>query len=197
MQAASQNEDDCMSEIIKYMLNDGNEARGTLEDIATDSTFTLIFSSDYGRLITINPALTELPVQPGTIASRSAPLSDTARASLYAFYNANGPRVHYALERNHAPNTRVLHDNAQFYNYALLDGRRITPTSRSRRELVGSSIIKYIWNGEPYGGEVINIFHHAQPNTDSSTLFAEIRWMKRSNHSPLCSHENPYPWHEL
>ena len=142
-------------------------------------------------------ALCLLQYQPGTIAQHSSPLSDTAQAALYSYYNRDGPRVHYELERYPPPGMWVLKGNAQFYNYAILDGRRITPTTRSRREFIGSSIIKHKWNGSLFGGEVVSIFHHVQGKGDPAILFAEIRWMKRSTHSPLCASDPIDPWRDL
>lgn len=81
-----------------------------------------------------------------------------------------------------------------FYDFALLDGRRITPASKSTRESFGSSLIKARVGPDFYYGEIISIFSHVQPNAaDGSQLQAEFRWMKELALSPV----QDDPWSEL
>jgi hypothetical protein len=103
-------------------------------------------------------------------------LSDVARAALYAQYNSNTTAVQYDLERQRAriPSVHRFNDTAQLYAHAILDGRRITPTSQSLRKSAGSSIVKYIWDGQLHAGEVVNIFHHPQTGIADTILFAEV-----------------------
>ncbi|KAF7346894.1 hypothetical protein MVEN_01441600 [Mycena venus] len=72
----------------------------------------------------------------------------------------------------------------------LLDGRRITPTSRSERNTAGSSIVQARINNKRHAGEIRSIFVHRQPGVQGSseTVLAAVAWMKRSEHTPL---ENP------
>lgn len=109
------------------------------------------------------------------------------RAALFAQYNSDRQySVHYALDPNPHPGSSRLQDFALFHDFALLDGRRITPLSRSARELSGSSIVKALIGEDFWYGEVISIFTHAQPGiANGSQLLAEFRWMKELPLSPV------------
>ena len=113
---------------------------------------------------------------PGTVACTDEHLSAAIQNELCVYYQKSGYDVHGPLDPNPRPKSRVLSATGQFYNYALLNGRRITPLSRSKRRKAGSSIVRVRWNGEVYGGEVASIFHHFQRGTEAP-LFAEIHWM--------------------
>ncbi|KAJ7811039.1 hypothetical protein B0H13DRAFT_1566400, partial [Mycena leptocephala] len=78
-----------------------------------------------------------------------------------------------------------------YYEYALLDGRRITPTTRSTRNKAGSSIIRaWFKNGEERVacvGEVRAIFVHRQleiPHSDDTALIV-VEWLVESDYTPL------------
>lgn len=124
--------------------------------------------------------------QPGSIAQQRGTLSEGCQASLAAFYNAVLDfRVHHVLNRVHSADSLPLSQVAQFYEYALLQGRRITPLTRSRRKSAGSSLISIEWHGRWYAGEVLSIFHHLQSDLLVQPLFAEIRWLKPLDISPI------------
>jgi hypothetical protein len=123
-------------------------------------------------------------------------LSDPARLALLRGYNATQPRVHFILDRVFHPQSVPLHDYAVFYCYGLLDGRRITPASQSKRASAGSYLVKVESEGKTWYGEVINIFRHPQPGvpgTMTERLLAEFRWMKEVPISPV----NDDPWSDL
>lgn len=143
------------------------------------------------------PERSQLHVQPGAVANPTGSLSDNARAALYNRYNQVTKAIYYPLDRHIPHGAFILNSCAQFYNYALLDGRRITPLSRSLRNSAGSSIIQSIWNDTTYAGEVLNIFHHPQKGVARSILFAEIRWMKKLDLCPMASSNNNFPWDKL
>ena len=118
-------------------------------------------------------------------------LPDLVQLALLNHYNTDGRiRVYSMLTRSPPEGANLLKQTAQFLNYALLDGRRITPLSRSQRESAGSSIICINWQGRTHSGEVLNIFEHNQYILGSPMLFAEIRWMKQSAYSPV--DDNPW-----
>jgi hypothetical protein len=62
------------------------------------------------------------------------------------------------------------------------------------RKSAGSSIVKYIWDGQPHAGEVVNIFHHPQIGIADTILFAEVQWMKNLMTSPLSAGD---PWEDF
>jgi hypothetical protein len=76
---------------------------------------------------------------------------------------------------------------ADIYDYALLDGRRITFTTSSRRNSAGSSTIQAYFGGEAYAGEVRAILLHRQPSVSNpeNTVLVMVEWMKESDDSPL------------
>ncbi|KAG1736607.1 hypothetical protein EDD22DRAFT_787473, partial [Suillus occidentalis] len=134
-------------------------------------------------------------VQPGPASTHPQRLNDSVRAALHSQYNARHPHsVHYALALNPPPQSLPLNDFAVFYDFALLDGRRITPASKSTRESFGSSLVKARVGPDFYYGEIISIFSHVQPNAaDGSQLQAEFRWMKELALSPV----QDDPWSEF
>ncbi|KAJ7859019.1 hypothetical protein B0H14DRAFT_3631304, partial [Mycena olivaceomarginata] len=90
----------------------------------------------------------------------------------------------------------VLHSYADTYQYVLLDGRRLTPTTRSRRQSAGSSLIQVIFDGEPFAGELHTVFRHKQVGIPDSqhTLLAFLRWMIPSGRTPLDG--DKFIWYE-
>ena len=68
------------------------------------------------------------------------------------------------------------------------------PLSCAQRNSAGASIILYEWQDRHYAGEVLNLFHHIQRDITDSTLFAELRWMKEVELSPIISSNEKRPW---
>ncbi|KAJ7927125.1 hypothetical protein B0H13DRAFT_1570346, partial [Mycena leptocephala] len=88
----------------------------------------------------------------------------------------------------------ILH--ADSYDYALLDGRRITPTRRSMRNTLGSSIMQAKFGNDTCAGAIRAILLHRQPGVPESgdTLLAMVAWMKESEFSPLDDDESGFVW---
>jgi hypothetical protein len=130
--------------------------------------------------------LSNLHVEAGPNVSTSEKLSNHVQRALHDYYNYNGDkRVHYALDREPPRGSYELNQKAQFYEYALLGGRRIVPSTRSRRKNAGSSLVKVIWENRSYAGIVDRIFRHHQRGIDVDDLWAEMRWMVRRDESPV------------
>ncbi|KAJ7922643.1 hypothetical protein B0H13DRAFT_1603476 [Mycena leptocephala] len=91
----------------------------------------------------------------------------------------------------------MLGEFLAIYNDALLDGRRVTSTTRSKRGSAGSSLIQIPFNGEPFVGEIRVIFRHTQPgvHNSASTLLVFIAWLKPSDKTPL--NDNSFIWHDF
>lgn len=192
--------------IFEHILGEGDEAVGTVQDVATEDVVVEREIINDGMLHSIqlmDPSnlLAELQsllrVQCGPPASTmQEKLSDPARLALLRAYNATHPQVHFILDRDPPPQTVPLHDYAVFYRYGLLDGRRITPASQSKRASAGSSLVKVDFDGQSWYGEIVNILRHPQhgvPGTVTETLLAEFRWMKEVPLSPV----NDDPWSDL
>lgn len=141
-------------------------------------------------------------VQVGKLATRMKPIDDDGmKLALFNYYNgqdAQHPRVRFNSweGRKELP---VLLPYADVYEYALLDGHRITPTTRSRRNKAGSSIIQARFQGEECAGEVRTIFLHRQPGIPGAeeTLLITVNWMKESEFSPLDGGDYGFVWHQL
>ncbi|KAJ7858910.1 hypothetical protein B0H14DRAFT_2254838, partial [Mycena olivaceomarginata] len=90
----------------------------------------------------------------------------------------------------------MLGSFAETCNYALLDGRRLTPTTRSKRGSAGSSLVQVKFNDELYVGEIPVIFRHKQSGVPSSKqpLLAFVAWMKPSKFIPL--NDNSFIWND-
>ncbi|KAJ7148861.1 hypothetical protein C8R46DRAFT_964921 [Mycena filopes] len=108
------------------------------------------------------------------------------RLGLVNYYNANGPKV-YLQHSQSTPGTEMLGSYAETYDYALLDGHRLTSTRRSKRNSAASSLIQVQFKGEAYVGEVREIFRHKQTGVPSSetSLLVLVAWMKPSKLTPL------------
>jgi hypothetical protein len=78
----------------------------------------------------------------------------------------------------------------------LLDGRRVTSTTRSKRG-AGSSLIQIYFKGEIYAGEIRHFFRHKQQGIPESnqTLMAFVVWMVPSTDTPLDN--DSFIWYEL
>jgi len=136
--------------------------------------------------------LSHLHVELGPAVPGQLFISAAAEAALVRHYNSgNIGRVHHMLTRQPPRGSRLFTvTGAKYFEYALLDGRRITPSTRTRRKTAGSSIVKVIWKGCMFAGIVENIFRHMQKDVLDDTIWAEIRWMKHLDVSPV---END-PW---
>jgi hypothetical protein len=187
--------------IFEQILGEGDEAVGTVQDVATESDiindgmFHSIQLTDPSDILTELQSVLRIQCGP-PVSIIQEKLSDPARLALLRAYNAVQPRVHFILDRDPLPHTVPLHDYAVFYRYGLLDGRRITPASQSKRTSAGSSLVKVDFDGRSWYGEVINILRHPQhsvPGTVTETLLGEFRWMKEVPLSPV----NDDPWSDL
>lgn len=136
--------------------------------------------------------LTHLHLVVGSQISGIHTLSDPAQAALLRHYNTGGiQRVHHFLTRKPPRGSKLLKPTAvRFYEYALLDGWRITPITRTRRRTAGSSLVKIVWEGKTFAGVVETIFRHDQPGIMEDRVWTEIRWMK---HLDLIPAEDD-PW---
>ncbi|KAJ7573250.1 hypothetical protein C8J56DRAFT_805056, partial [Mycena floridula] len=120
-------------------------------------------------------------------------INDRERLALKDYYTAQYPRLkfHLELERNPAADSNIIHRFAPRLNFALFDGRRISPTLRTLRSTAGSSIIKARINGKREGGEVRELFVHQQPGVNKPIVFARVEWMI---YADLCPVEGVDPW---
>ncbi|KAJ6565710.1 hypothetical protein B0H10DRAFT_2112487 [Mycena sp. CBHHK59/15] len=92
----------------------------------------------------------------------------------------------------------MLGSFADILDYALLNSRRVTSTTLSKRgHGAGSSLIQIQFNGEIYAGEIRHIFRHKQRSIPKSeeTLLVFIAWMIASTETPL-DHDD-FIWYEL
>ncbi|KZT18250.1 hypothetical protein NEOLEDRAFT_1080673, partial [Neolentinus lepideus HHB14362 ss-1] len=128
---------------------------------------------------TLADALSPLRLELGPKVSQVLqPLSRSAILALCNHYNSQGTRVHMPLEQQPLCGTRPVAPSALFFDYAVLDGRGIIPTSHTHRKNAGSSLVKVIIDGQMYGGEVHQIFQHFQRDIRDDVIWAEMRWMK-------------------
>jgi hypothetical protein len=138
----------------------------------------------------------------GSIANNAERIEDDAmRLAIVNYYNQEGPKVHLTRDSDRARqqglNTEMLGSFIETYNYALLDGRRVTPTAHSRRG-AGSSLIQIHWgDDEVYVGEIREIFLHTQPGIPGSeqTPLVFVAWMVASKDTPLDGDD--FMWYEL
>ncbi|KAJ7269139.1 hypothetical protein C8J57DRAFT_1468984 [Mycena rebaudengoi] len=135
-------------------------------------------------------------VSAGTVSVQAELIEDDAlRMALISYYKWNGFNVYLTRNRPQGEGAQMLGSYTETYDYALLDGRRITSTTHSKRLSAGSSIIQIHFDdvsegsGEPeiYAGEVRSIFKHKQSGVPSSehTLLVYVAWMKPSQETPL------------
>ncbi|KAJ7112138.1 hypothetical protein C8R44DRAFT_741852 [Mycena epipterygia] len=111
------------------------------------------------------------------------------KLELVRYYNRDSPQVTINT-REQIPgfDTTTLIPYADIYSYALLDGRRITPTSHSRRNSVGSSIIQAMFGNDVCAGEIRAMLLHRQPGVPSSEdtlLLMVTAWIEESEWHPL------------
>ncbi|KAF8215095.1 hypothetical protein K438DRAFT_1749186 [Mycena galopus ATCC 62051] len=127
-------------------------------------------------------------VCPGTVANKSEEAGSIIRLGLFRYYNKERSQVHYSGNTTAPPSSYPLGSFITTYNFALLDGRRIVPTTRSKSQKPAeSAIVQVRIAGHRYGGEIRNIFTHNQPGVLNSAqmVLVEMAWMKRSDHTPL------------
>ncbi len=127
----------------------------------------------------------------GPVVNKLDAFSGNVQRALKQHYGTSN--VHYPLERTPFPMSKPLSERGQFYKYISLDGRRITPLPQTRRSSAGSSIISAVWDGEVHVGELLSVFRHAQEGQPAPILFAEIRWLVKSDISATAQD----PWDEL
>jgi hypothetical protein len=145
-------------------------------------------------LILLIVAQSRLRIEAGSVASNAAlPLDGFAINALIIHYNRAGDRVYGALDRNPPRGTCRLKTSATFFDYILLNGRRIVPVQRTLRKSAGSSIVKAIIHGKKYCGTVHSFFRHDQPDIFDGTIWAELAWMEEQDLSAV----NDDPWSDL
>ncbi|KAJ7255557.1 hypothetical protein C8J57DRAFT_1721647 [Mycena rebaudengoi] len=95
-------------------------------------------------------------VSAGTVSVRAELIEDDAlRMALISYYKWKGFNVYLTRNRPQGEGTQMLGSYTETYDYALLDGRRITSTTRSKRLSAGSSIIQIHFDDVSEGsGEV-------------------------------------------
>jgi hypothetical protein len=95
--------------------------------------------------------------------------------------------IQYYKDKGHDLNFDTLGPYLETYNYVLLDGRRITSTEHNRSRNFGSCLVYSDFRSKGFAGELQMVFKHKQLGVaeSSETIFAFIRWMKRSKLTPL------------
>jgi hypothetical protein len=143
--------------------------------------------------------LTGLPAARSRLRLEVGPVSDAAKSVngfaldiLKTHYNQDQIRVHSYLDRHPARGVRFLKTSATFFEYILLEGRRITPLQRTLRKSAGSSIVKANIDSKRYCGLVLSFFRHDQPGIFDNTIWAELIWMEEQDLSPV----EDDPWSE-
>jgi hypothetical protein len=140
----------------------------------------------YSTYLPFSTARSRLRVEAGPpIARVTDELGGYALDALKNHYNRERECVHHILDRNPPLGSQRLRRTATFYEYILLDGRRITPTQRTLRKNAGSSLIKTVIHGQRFCGAVASFFRHEQPNITDDTLWAEVTWMEDQFLSPV------------
>ena len=92
------------------------------------------------------------------------------------------------MEREPPEGSVILSERAKFYQYFTLNGRRVTPVTRTKRHSAGLSIVYASWGGSTYAGEVVAVFDHLQAGFLAGNvppLFAHMRWIKGTGDLPL------------
>jgi hypothetical protein len=132
----------------------------------------------------------------GSVAEKAALLDDVVQVGIMNYYNSVGRSIHLRRTGLHTPESQELDLFAELYDYVLLDGRRITPTTRSRRG-AGSSIIQIEFNKELYAGVVRILFRHKQNTIPLSErpVLVFVSWMVPSHDTPLDNDD--FLWYDL
>jgi hypothetical protein len=124
----------------------------------------------------------------------AADMTGAIEQALIKHYNREEPRVRHTLDPNASRSLSFLNRHMQYFDHVLLDGRRLVPSSRSRSQHLGNSLVKAVFSkGSEYVGVVDSIFRHEQYGIHDPTTWAEMRWMK---HLPLTAVVGD-PWSEL
>ncbi|KAJ7812206.1 hypothetical protein B0H14DRAFT_2605923 [Mycena olivaceomarginata] len=122
------------------------------------------------------------------------------KRALCNYYNRDRarPQVRYNV-REGDPGRPAFMPYVDLYDYAVLDGRRISPTSRNRRNSAGSSLIQVRFACSAYVGEVRAVLAHEQPGIQNSGQIPLIMvaWMKESPDSPLDGGNEGFVWNEF
>lgn len=175
------------------------QALGTIQDAAAYGEVE--FRSDTPPINYPVPNLERTPSRtlPGSIAHRAGRITDDAmRLGLVRYYTAQGAQVHFPLDAHPPNNSQPLASHAEIFHYALLDGRRITSTTASKRGSIGSSLIQIHFNREIFVGEVQHIFRPKQAGVlgSNDALQVHVKWMQPTTSSPL-NGEDPFIWNKL
>jgi hypothetical protein len=137
-------------------------------------------------LLTFSSARSRLRIDAGPpVSNATQDVHGYALEALKKYYNCNIQRVHHILEREPPSNSDCLRSSATYYEYILLDGRRISPLQRTLRKTAGSSIVKVVIAGQRFCGVVRSFFRHDQPLIHDDTLWAEMDWMEDQDLSPV------------
>ncbi|KAF7334154.1 hypothetical protein MVEN_02321500 [Mycena venus] len=137
-------------------------------------------------------------VVPGTIAKgRTRIEDDHLRVALFNHYSSESEhwlRVHYpnVLPATITADSLPLGSHADFLNFALLDGRRIVPATRARRQSESSSLVQLKYDGDIWVGRVEYLVRHHQEGLSESPILAYISWMQESRRTPL--NGDRLPW---
>ncbi|KAK6996365.1 hypothetical protein R3P38DRAFT_2437191, partial [Favolaschia claudopus] len=123
----------------------------------------------------------------GAVAKDSIRADDIIRLGLVKYYNQDRPQVHFVDQHTPELATHLFVSKIRTFKFALLDGRRIIPTSESTRNSASSEIVQVKVNGKRQAGEIHTLFVHEQTGVTNSgnTLLACISWMKKSDWTPL------------
>ncbi|KZV63255.1 hypothetical protein PENSPDRAFT_758090 [Peniophora sp. CONT] len=125
---------------------------------------------------------------PGAVYSKEALKDPNTLRMLYEHYNSERKRVYRVSDRNRPRHGAILSDRISLLTHTVLDGRRIVPLVRSRRQLPCSdAIVKALVNGKSHVGVVRQLFQHTQAGIRESghTIFAEMLWMVPEPDKPL------------
>jgi hypothetical protein len=176
---------------------------GTIQDAAAHGEATIYSST---LLLIINSKERSLSrILPGSIARRAELITDDKmRLGLVNYYTSLGEQIHLS---GNTDNSEPLGSHAQFFHYALLDGRRIRSIKHpeSKHGSIGCSLIQIQYRGEIFSGEVQTIFRHKQEGLFDpqlrDRLLVHIQWMKPALEGnpldPRADGENPFIWQNL
>lgn len=173
--------------LASYILEENWEAHGTVQDIAHVADVDGEFTSLLYRLHRYTRS------EAGSVAQAMYVLPVSVQVAVVAFYASQSIQTHLPLDQNPPMGSSLLRMLGISYNYAFMNGRRVTPVSRNLRKNTGSSLIATEWRGRRFAGEVMTVFRHRQPEARDAELLVEVRWMVPASHSPL----DPNPWTEL
>ncbi|KAJ7576456.1 hypothetical protein C8J56DRAFT_1117364 [Mycena floridula] len=170
--------------VLRRLLSQTGESIGTVADAASARAAQLNDERIFPEESRVAPGSLVYPAR--STARPSDELTDLERLGLRTFYNsARHGLFHLDMEKYVQPNSTAISRFARRLNYATLDGRRISPTSRTLRRSAGSSIVKVVIDGKRKGGEVRELFRHRQSKINQDIVFAAIDWMDYADLSPV------------